>query len=112
MYKKIVYGKEKLVATILAVMFIFSTFGLIGFSANILPVYAQNEMKSLVQGNIKNATYYTIENATTPAVTIDPKTGTLYAVYFREENGGGNMYLQRSDDMGKTFSGPGRINNI
>jgi hypothetical protein len=68
-------------------------------------------VKSHIQNIIDNATYFTIKNATTPSVTVDPKTGTLYAVYFRGENGGGNIYLTRSDDLGKTFSDPVRINS-
>jgi len=31
--------------------------------------------------------------ATTPAVVIDPKTGIVYAIYFRGENSGGNIYF-------------------
>jgi hypothetical protein len=67
---------------------------------------------SLIERYIENATYYTIKNATTPAVVTDPKTDRIYAVYFRGENDGGNIYLQRSEDEGKTFSDPVRINNV
>ncbi|MGH9978740.1 MAG: sialidase family protein, partial [Nitrososphaeraceae archaeon] len=41
----------------------------------------------------------------------DPNTGTIYAVYFRNENDGGNIYLQKSNDNGKTFLQPIRIND-
>jgi hypothetical protein len=35
----------------------------------------------------------------------------IYTVFFRSENGGGNLYLQRSDDGGKTFSDLVRVND-
>jgi hypothetical protein len=70
-----------------------------------------SEIKGLVEAAIDNSTYYTIKNATTPAVVTDPNTGSLYAVYFRNENGGGNIYLQKSSDNGQTFSQPVRIND-
>ena len=70
-----------------------------------------DEMKALVDTAIENSTYYTIKNATTPAVVTDTNTGTIYAVYFRSENGGGNIYLEKSSDNGKTFSQPVRIND-
>jgi hypothetical protein len=68
-------------------------------------------LKDLVETAIDNSTYHTIKNATTPAVVTDPNTGTIYAVYFRNENGGGNIYLEKSSDNGKTFSQPVRIND-
>jgi len=46
---------------------------------------SQTDMKAIVQGYIDNSTNHVIKNATTPAVTIDPKTGSVYAVYFRGE---------------------------
>jgi hypothetical protein len=64
------------------------------------------DMKTKVGNYIKTATYYTITNATTPTVVSDPKTGAIYThcIFFRSENGGGNLYLQRpDDDGGKTF---------
>jgi hypothetical protein len=36
--------------------------------------------------NIGNANNFTTKNATTLAVVIHPKTGMVYAVYFRGEN--------------------------
>ena len=72
---------------------------------------SNNEMKDLVESAIDNSTYYTIKNATTPAVVTDPNTGTIYTLYFRSENGGGNIYLQKSSDNGQTFSQPVRIND-
>jgi hypothetical protein len=80
-------------------------------SSNIMSLNAQSDMKSLVENYIESAGYYTIKNATTPAVAVDPEKGTIYAVYFRGEKGGGNVYLERSDDMGKTFSNPVRVNS-
>jgi hypothetical protein len=53
-------------------------------------------VKSHIQTIIDNATYFTIKNATTPSVAVDPKTGMLYAVYFRGENGGGNYFWSPS----------------
>jgi YbbR domain-containing protein len=69
-------------------------------------------MASLVNASIANANYYTITNATTPSVITDDRTGNSYVVYFRGENNGANVYIQRSNDNGKTFSDPVRINDI
>ena len=69
-------------------------------------------MASLVNASIANANYYTITNATTPSVITDDRTGNSYVVYFRGENNGANVYIQRSNDSGKTFSDPVRINDI
>ena len=69
------------------------------------------DMKSYIQANVDTAAYFTIKKATTPAVTVDPKNGNLYTVYFRGENDGGNIYLSRSNDSGKTFADPVRINS-
>ena len=69
-------------------------------------------MASLINASIANSTYSTITNATTPAVATDEKTGNTYVVYFRGENNGANVYIQRTNDSGKTFSEPVRINNI
>ena len=71
-----------------------------------------DNMASLVNPSITNATYSTITNATTPAVATDDKTGNTYVVYFRGENDGANVYIQRTNDSGKTFSDPVRINDI
>jgi len=51
---------------------------------------ASTDMKSVVDAAIKEATYYTIENATTPAVTIDPN---VYAVYFRNDNNDSEQWI-------------------
>jgi YbbR domain-containing protein len=69
-------------------------------------------MASLVNASIANANYYTITNATTPSVITDDRTGNSYVVYFRGENNGANVYIQRSNDNGKRFSDPVRINDI
>jgi hypothetical protein len=69
-------------------------------------------MASLINASIANSTYSTITNATTPAVATDDKTGSTYVVYFRGENDGANVYIQRTNDSGRTFSEPVRINNI
>ena len=69
-------------------------------------------MASLVNASIANANYNTITNATTPSVITDDRTGNSYVVYFRGENNGANVYIQRSNDNGKTFSDPVRINDI
>lgn len=85
--------------------------GLPYFFFAMFTVEAQTDMKASIQGYIDNSTNHLIKNATTPSVTIDPKTGAVYAIYFRGENSGGNIYLERSDDMGKTFSVPVRVND-
>jgi hypothetical protein len=105
----------------LAIFMHGTTFYEIGIDGSVTPVLAQQEnsngtvnstdMQSIVDAAIKEATYYTIENATTPSVAIDPNTGTIYAVYFRNDNSGGNIYLQKSDDSGRAFSQPIRIND-
>lgn len=68
-------------------------------------------MKTNVSEKIKQATYYTINDATTPSIAIDKNSGMIYALYFKSENDGGNLYIVRSDDGGTTFSKPVRIND-
>ena len=46
-------------------------------------ILKSDNMASLVNASITNATYSTITNATTPAVATDDKTGNTYVVYFR-----------------------------
>lgn len=68
------------------------------------------DMKEKVEKYIQDASYYTITNATTPAIAIDKNSGTIYAAFFRNVKNGGNLYVVRSDDGGKTFSDPVRVN--
>jgi hypothetical protein len=55
-------------------------------------------MASLVNASIANANFYTITNATTPSVITDDRAGNTYVVYFRGENNGANVYIQRSNE--------------
>jgi hypothetical protein len=71
-----------------------------------------NTMGQIINASISQANYATFKNATTPAVGIDPKSNTLYITYFKNETNGGNLYIQKSVDMGKTFSEPVRVNDV
>jgi len=55
--------------------------------------------------------YSTFNNATTSAVAVDPSSNAIYIAYFKNESNGGNLYLQKSVDLGKTFSKSVRVNN-
>jgi hypothetical protein len=118
-----IYRNKRFILTSIVVIFVLSTLNFIPLSFEVVLRTSDKttnsgmgnsltDMKAAVKSNIDNATYFTIKNATTPAVAIDPTSSTAYAVYFRGENGGGNIYLQKSDDFGKTFSSPIRVNNI
>ena len=69
-------------------------------------------MKSIIDKSLNNTIYNTFKNATTPAVGIDPKTNAIYVIYFKNESSGGNLYLQKSIDFGKTYSNPVRVNDV
>ena len=69
-------------------------------------------MSQIINASLSDATYSIFKNASTPAVTIDPDTNSLYVVYFKNETAGANLYIQKSTDMGKTFSQPIRVNDV
>ncbi|MEX0862965.1 sialidase family protein [Nitrosopumilus sp.] len=79
-------------------------------SSSVIPETVQNT-KNKIEKEINQAVYFTVYNATTPSITIDKNSGSIYSVYFKEsENQGGNLFAIRSDDDGKTFSEPIRVN--
>ena len=73
---------------------------------------ATSSIKNKIDQQINQAIYYTIPDATTPSVVIDDTSGRIYAAYFKSENEGGNLYVVSSDDGGKTFSEPVRVNHV
>lgn len=70
-----------------------------------------NNMTQIINNSITKASYATFSNASTPAVGIDPSSNALYIAYFKNETKGYNLYIQKSTDMGKTFSQPVRVNH-
>lgn len=71
-----------------------------------------NNISKLIDNSIDKTISKTFNNATTPAVAVDPSNNAIYVVYFKNETNGANLYLQKSTDMGKTFSNPVRVNNV
>lgn len=71
-----------------------------------------NNMTQIIKGSIGNASYTTFNNASTPAVGVDQNSNALYIAYFKNESKGYNLYIQKSTDMGKTFSQPVRVNDV
>jgi hypothetical protein len=69
-------------------------------------------MSQIINSSLSQASYATFSNASTPAVGIDPTNNNIYVVYFKNETGGANLYIQKSTDMGKTFSQPIRVNDV
>lgn len=69
-----------------------------------------SNMTQVIENSLNNTIISTFKNATTPSVAIDKDTNTIYMIYFKNETQGGNLYLQKSVDMGKTFSEPVRVN--
>jgi hypothetical protein len=63
-------------------------------------------MSQIINASLSGATYSTFKNASTPSVAIEPNTNSLYLAYFKNETNGANLYIQKSTDMGKTFSQP------
>lgn len=61
-------------------------------------------MSQIINASLSDASYAVFNNASTPAVAIDPDTNSLYVVYFKNETGGANLYVQKSMNMGKTFT--------
>ena len=72
---------------------------------------SNSNMKSILDKSLNNTKYSTFKNATTPAVGVDPVTNAIYVIYFKNESRGANLYLQKSLDLGKTFSNPVRVND-
>lgn len=79
------------------------------------------DVKSEVDSAIKNVSFYTVTNATNPSIAVDSASGTIYAVYSKgiaNTTGAAgfsapaDIFLIRSDDHGKTFSQPVRVNNV
>jgi hypothetical protein len=75
-------------------------------------VTSTDNLSQIINASISNATYSVFKNASTPSVAIEPDTNSLYLAYFKNETNGANMYIQKSTDMGKTFSQPVRVNDI
>lgn len=71
-----------------------------------------DSLSQIVNASISNAAYSVFKNASTPALAIDPNSNSLYVVYFKNETNGANLYIQKSTDMGKTFSQPVRVNDV
>ncbi len=69
-------------------------------------------MSQIINSSLSAATYSIFKNASTPAVAIEPDTNSLYVTYFKNETNGANLYIQKSTDMGKTFSQPVRVNDV
>jgi hypothetical protein len=69
-------------------------------------------MSQIINASLSDASYAVFKNASTPAVAIDPDTNLLYVVYFKNETAGANLYIQKSTDMGKTFTQPVRVNDV
>jgi len=69
-------------------------------------------MSQIINSSLSQASYTTFNNASTPAVGIDPTNNNIYVVYFKNETGGANLYIQKSTDTGKTFSQPVRVNDV
>lgn len=53
-----------------------------------------------------------IINASNPSISVNQKTGIIYTSYIKTESELTNVYLVISDDNGKTFSDPVRVNDI
>jgi hypothetical protein len=62
-----------------------------------------NNMASIIDKSLNRTLYSTFNNVTTPAVAVDPSNNALYVSYFKNESNGGNIYLQKSADLGKHF---------
>lgn len=72
----------------------------------------KNESKNDTKEAIKIINNYTVANASQPGLGIDQNKGTLYAAFFKGEQDKANVYLVTSNDNGKTFTEPVKVNNI
>lgn len=73
---------------------------------------AINMMKTNISNFFDNVNYLSISNATSPAVAVDSKGGTIYLSFTRTENNVTNIYMTKSSDDGVSFSKPVRINHV
>jgi len=46
-----------------------------------------------------------------PSLAVDPRNGALYVAWSDTRNGDADVFVRRSDDKGKTWSGPVRVDN-
>jgi hypothetical protein len=61
---------------------------------------------------VSMGTQVTVGKGNISATAIDHNTGRIYAIYYNTANNITNLYLTHSDDNGKTFSPPVRVNDI
>jgi hypothetical protein len=111
MKKGVIYGIAGGVAAVVIAAALLS--GLINTTpASVNNVASIAAAKSRIDGFIQNAAYATISTATTPSTAIDERTGAVYIAFFRDDHDNQNrtLYIQRSDDGGKTFSDSVRVN--
>jgi hypothetical protein len=112
MKKGILYGIAGGVAAIVIIAALLS--GLTNSApATVSNTTAIAAVKARIDSQIQNAAYSTISNATTPSTAIDARTGAVYVAFFRDDhdNQNGTLYIQRSDDGGKSFANPVRVND-
>lgn len=53
-----------------------------------------------------------IINASNPSISVNQDTGTVYASFVKTESQQTNVYLMISNDDGKTFSEPTKVNDV
>jgi hypothetical protein len=73
---------------------------------------AINMMRTNISDFLDNINYLTINNASSPAVAIDPNDGSIYLSFTKTENNTTNMYMSKSSNDGISFSEPVRINQV
>ncbi len=79
---------------------------------NIQVNQSDNTSNQNINQTIKIMNNYTINNVSQPGLGIDSSTGTLYAAYFKGELNKADVFLVSSNDSGKTFDKPVKVNDI
>lgn len=77
MNKNLIFGIIGAVVVILSIVAVFESFDFKSNTANISTV----NMKTNVAEKINQATYYTINNATTPSIAIDKNSGIITLIH-------------------------------
>ncbi|MDN5845599.1 MAG: glycoside hydrolase [Candidatus Nitrosocosmicus sp.] len=68
------------------------------------------EVNALEESKIETINSYTAKNVSNMNVAVEPHNGTIYAAFYRSNNDVSNAYLTYSNDGGKTFLEPVRVN--
>lgn len=69
-------------------------------------------MQTNISSFFSDINYLEMNNATSPAIAIDPNDGAIFLSFTKTENNVTNIYMSKSLDDGTSFSEPVRVNQV